>query len=66
MRQSTAIITLDALITAYASLPTAVLTTTKSIPQLQPDLDKEAQEINRDIKDYKLFPVIQFGFSYKF
>jgi len=33
---------------------------------LRYDLDKEEQDINEDIKDYKWWPVVQVGISYRF
>lgn len=50
----------------YWGKPSVKLTATNTVPQLQADIDRETQEINNDIKDYKIFPVIQLGLSYKF
>lgn len=50
----------------YHGTPSVSLTTTKSVPGLQAEIDKEMQSINQDIRDYKLFPVIQVGLSIKF
>ena len=50
----------------YHGTPIASLTTTKTIPGLQTEIDKELQSINEDIQDFKLFPVIQFGLSIRF
>ena len=50
----------------YHGTPAVKLTTTKTIPQLQADIEKQTQDVNNDIKDYKLFPVVQLGLSYKF
>jgi hypothetical protein len=47
--------------------PNLNLNPSRSVPQaLQADIDEEEQEVNDDIKDYKIFPVIQLGVSYKF
>jgi len=37
-----------------------------SCDDLRRDLDKEEQDINEDIKDYKWWPVLQIGISYRF
>jgi hypothetical protein len=50
----------------YHGSPKAVLTTVKTVPGLEANIDKQMQETNNDIKDYKIFPVIQLGLSYKF
>jgi hypothetical protein len=50
----------------YHGTPITSLTTTKTIPGLQTEIDKELQSINEDIRDFKLFPVIQFGLSIRF
>ncbi len=50
----------------YHGTPSASLTTTKSVPGLQTEIDKELQNINEDIRDFKLFPVLQFGLSIRF
>ena len=50
----------------YHGTPKPSLTTTKSIPGLQTEIDQELQNINQDIQDYKIFPVIQFGLSVRF
>jgi hypothetical protein len=50
----------------YHGTPVASLSTTKTIPGLQTEIDKEVQSINQDIKDFKLTPVIQFGLSIRF
>jgi hypothetical protein len=50
----------------YHGTPSASLTTTRSVSGLQTEIDKEVQDINQDIRDYKLFPVIQFGLSIRF
>jgi hypothetical protein len=50
----------------YHGTPAVKLTTTKTFPQLQADIEKQTQKVNNDIKDYKLFPVIQLGISIKF
>jgi hypothetical protein len=50
----------------YHGSPAAVITTAQSLPGLQQDIDKQIQETNNDIKDFKIFPVIQMGLSYKF
>jgi hypothetical protein len=38
----------------------------KACQVLQDDLDYEEEQINNDIKDYKWWPVIQIGVSYRF
>jgi hypothetical protein len=43
--------------------PLATLTTTKTVPQLQVDIDKELQKANDDIKSVRTFPVLQLGLS---
>jgi len=40
--------------------------TTRTVPGLQADIDKEIQSINDDVKKFRLFPVIQLGLSYRF
>jgi hypothetical protein len=50
----------------YHGTPTFALTPSRSIPGLQADIDKEIQSVNDNIKDFKIFPVIQFGLSYHF
>jgi len=64
----------------YTRAPTASLTLTgtacdfrgqncRSIaadPQLQSDLKSEQDDMNHDLKDLKIYPVIGVGFSYKF
>ena len=50
----------------YHGTPSAVMTTTKTVPQLQADIDKEIRDVNDDIREFKLFPVVQLGFSYRF
>jgi len=50
----------------YHGTPVASMTTTKIVPGLQTEIDKEIQEINEDIKDFKFFPVVQMGLSYRF
>jgi hypothetical protein len=50
----------------YHGTPKPSLTTTKTIPGLQAEIDKELQQMNQDIKDYKIFPVLQLGLSYRF
>jgi hypothetical protein len=50
----------------YHGIPKATITTTNSFPGLQENIDQQMQETNNDIKDYKLFPVIQMGLSIKF
>jgi hypothetical protein len=50
----------------YHGIPKFALTSTNSFPELQQNLDQQMQETNNDIKDFKLFPVIQMGLSFKF
>jgi hypothetical protein len=50
----------------YHGNPYASLTTSKTVPTLQSNIDKEVQSINQDLKDYTIIPVIQMGISYKF
>jgi hypothetical protein len=50
----------------YHGIPAVTLTTTKTVPGLQAEIDKELQSINDDLKDFKIFPVIQFGITCKF
>jgi hypothetical protein len=50
----------------YHGTPKFTLTSTNSFPELQQNLDQQMLETNNDIKDFKLFPVIQMGLSIKF
>jgi hypothetical protein len=50
----------------YHGSPTAAITTTNSFPGLQENINKQLQDTNKDLKDFKFFPVIQMGLSYKF
>jgi hypothetical protein len=51
----------------YHGAPALTLAPSRAVPtQLQADIDKEIQSVNRDIGDFTIFPVIQFGVSYKF
>jgi hypothetical protein len=50
----------------YHGNPIASITTTKTVPGLQQNIDRQISDTNNDIKDFKIFPVIQLGFSYKF
>jgi hypothetical protein len=50
----------------YHGTPNARLTSSKSISGLQDDINRENQSLNNEIKDYKIFPVIQLGISYHF
>lgn len=50
----------------YHGTPTATLTPGISVPQLQADIDEEMQEVNNEIEDYKFFPIVQLGISYRF
>jgi hypothetical protein len=50
----------------YHGTPKPSLTTTKTVPGLQTEIDKELQKMNQDLKDFKIFPVLQLGLSYRF
>jgi hypothetical protein len=50
----------------YHGTPKLSLATTNSFAELQQNLDQQVQETNDDIKDFKFFPVIQMGLSFKF
>ncbi len=50
----------------YHGTPTATLTPSRLVPGLQEDIARETQEINDDLKDYPIYPVIQLGISYRF
>jgi hypothetical protein len=50
----------------YHGTPKASMTSEKSIPGLQADIDKEIVDMNNNMKGYKVFPIIQLGFSYRF
>jgi hypothetical protein len=50
----------------YHGSPIATITTTKTVAGLQANIDKQVARTNNDLNDFKIFPVIQLGFSYKF
>jgi hypothetical protein len=50
----------------YHGTPSIDLTASRMFPALQADLDKQIRDVNEDIEDYSIFPVIQLGLSYKF
>jgi hypothetical protein len=50
----------------YQGTPAASITTTQSVPGLQAEIVKEIQKINGDIRDYKIYPVVQLGLSVRF
>jgi hypothetical protein len=50
----------------YHGEPKLSLTATNMLTGLQAEIDKQVSQSNEDLKDFKLFPVIQFGVSYKF
>jgi hypothetical protein len=50
----------------YQGSPVTSLTTTKTVAGLQPEIDKQLSKTKNDLSDFKLFPVVQLGFSYKF
>jgi len=45
--------------------PLATLTTTKTVPQLQVDIDKELQKANDDIRSVQIFSILKLGLSYR-
>jgi hypothetical protein len=50
----------------YHGEPKLSLSATNMLPGLQAEIDKQVADSNKDLKDFKLFPIIQFGISYKF
>ena len=50
----------------YHGRPSIALSTTRTLPLLQQDLDKEVQKLNDDAKDFRFFPIVQLGVSYRF
>jgi hypothetical protein len=50
----------------YHGDPIATITTSKTVPNLQQNIDKQVAKTNEDLKGYSIFPVIQMGISYKF
>jgi hypothetical protein len=50
----------------YHGNPFISLTTAKTVPNLQANIDKQVAKTNEDLKRFTLFPIIQFGISYKF
>ena len=52
----------------YHGTPAVTLSTSQPVsnPQFQADLEKELQNINEDIRDYTILPIIQLGISYRF
>jgi hypothetical protein len=50
----------------YHGDPAFTITATNSIAGLQQNIDKQILKTNNDLKDFKLFPVIQMGLSIKF
>jgi hypothetical protein len=50
----------------YHGSPITTLTTTKTVAGLQQEIDKQLSKTNKDLADFKIFPVVQMGFSYKF
>jgi len=50
----------------YHGNPIASLTTAKTVTGLQAEINKQIVKTNNDLADFKIFPVIQLGFSYKF
>jgi hypothetical protein len=50
----------------YHGAPAITLTATNHTARIQQDIDKQIQKTNNNIKDFKIFPIIQLGASYKF